>query len=154
MKSQIFYALTLAAMIACATPAHADWEGTQWGMSPDEALAVLDGAKKHSPEASEILEYDGASYKPLLQLDHLVEGIEGEASLLFDADERLQFVVFSPADRTRCDALTAALSKVYGAVVATGFGSTAIYNWVDANAVIRLTNSPDIEICNLSYGVF
>nr|WP_314261609.1 hypothetical protein [uncultured Devosia sp.] len=150
MKTHIRPILGLAALLACATPALAEWEGTQWGMSPDEALAVLDGAVSHKPDASEIYEFAGARYEPLVRLDHSVGGIEGKALLLFDTDDALHSVVFTPEDLARCDDLTAALTEAHGAVESTGFGSTAIYNWVEGD-VIRHTNSPDIGICNLSY---
>jgi hypothetical protein len=145
-------ALALALLVGFAAPALANWQGTQWGMSPDETIAVLDGAQAHSPDASEVFQFDGADYQPLVKLTHTIEGIEGEASLLFDADEGLQFVVFIPAQIADCDALTAALTETYGTGEESGFGSTAIYNWTDDDTVIRLTNSADIGICNLSYG--
>lgn len=152
MKAHIRPILGLAAMLACATPALANWEGTQWGMSPDEALAALDGASSHSPDASETFQYDGANYEPLVKLAHAIEGIPGEAALLFNADESLQFVTFSPEDLTQCEVLVGALTEAHGAVDSSGFGSTAIYNWMDGDTVIRLTSSADIGICNLSYG--
>jgi len=152
MKTLLRHAVALAALFACALPALANWEGTQWGMSPDEALAALDGASSHSPDASEIFQYDGADYEPLVKLAHDIDGIPGEASLLFDADESLQFVTFSPEDITQCEALVGALTEAHGAVDSSGFGSTAIYNWMDGDTVIRLTSSADIRICNLSYG--
>jgi len=121
-------------------------------MSPDEAQEVLDGSSSHSPNASEVFQYDGSAYLPLVKLEHAIQGVPGEAALLFDADESLQFVTFSPLDLTQCDALTAALMEAHGTVESSGFGSTAIYNWMDGDTVIRLTNSADIKICNLSYG--
>lgn len=145
-------ALALATLVACTAPALADWEDTQWGMSPDETLAVLDGASSHSPDASEIFLYDDVAYEPLVKLAHTSDGVAGEASLLFHADKKLHFVVFIPDDITQCDVLTSALTEAYGAVESSGFGSTAIYNWMDGNTVVRLTNSADIGICNLSYG--
>ncbi len=152
MKTAFRHSLPLMMIAALSASAHADWEGTQWGMSPDETLAVLDGASPHSPAASEIFEYDGAQYNPLVKAAHVIEGVEGEASLLFDGDEALYFVVFSPNDLAQCDALTTALSTLYGDVEPTGFGTTAIYNWESGENIIRLTNSVDIGICNLSFG--
>lgn len=152
MKTAFRPLLALAVTAGFSAPAQADWEGTQWGMSPDETLAVLDGASSHSPAASEVFEFDGAQYYPLVKVDHTIDGIEGEASLLFDAADALYFVVFSPDDLTRCDPLADALSTLYGEVEPSGFGSTAIYNWESGDTVVRLTNSVDIGICNLSFG--
>lgn len=152
MKTAYRNVFALTAILALSVPAFADWEGTQWGMSPDEVLAKLDAASSHSPAASEIFEYDGAQYRPLVKLGHAIDGVEGEASLLFDANDTLRFVAFSPTDLAECDALATALSARHGEVKPTGFGATAIYNWEDGENVIRLTNSADIGICNLSFG--
>ena len=152
MNSKLRAAAALAALIASAAPAHADWEGTTWGMSPEAALAALDGATPHTPDAAELFDYGGASYSPLVKLSHPLDGIEGDVSLLFDADEALQFVVFVPSDIADCDELSTALTQRHGATEATGFGSIAIYNWEENGDIIRFTNSVDSGICNLSYG--
>ncbi|KKB08665.1 hypothetical protein VE26_00810 [Devosia chinhatensis] len=135
-----------------AAPAQAEWEGTAWGMSPQETLAVLDTARSHKPAQSETFEYDGASYMPMVKMPYTVDGITGEAALLFDGSDSLQFVTFSPEDIGQCDALTEALKAQYGTGDESGFGATAIYNWADGDTIIRLTNSPSIGICALSYG--
>jgi hypothetical protein len=152
MKSLLRLAACLSLVAVPAMPAFAEWQGTQWGMSPDEALSLLDGASAHSPAASEIVQYGGVGYQPLVKLPHQANGIAGKASLLFDAQDKLQFVVFAPDDLQACDDLTAALQREYGAAEESGFGATAIYNWVDDHNVIRLTSSADIGMCNLSYG--
>lgn len=145
-------AAALTALIAFAAPAYADWETTNWGMSPDETLAALDGASSHTPAAAELFEYAGATYAPLVTLPHAVDGIEGEATLLFDTSKALQFVVFTPGEIADCDALGAALTERYGDTDATGFGATAIYNWEDGGDIVRFTNSTDAGFCNLNYG--
>lgn len=151
MKSVARCAIALAAFATCAAPAHASWDATQWGTSVKEALAAVEGARKHSPDASEIYEYGGVQYQPLVKADYTIGGVAGEVSLLFAADETLQFVVFSPVELTECDALTDALMTLYGTVEPTGFGSTAIYNWDDGETIVRHTNSVDIGICTLSF---
>lgn len=152
MNSAAPAAIALAILAYSVAPSHADWEGTQWGMSPGEALAVLDGAREHRPEAAEIYEFDGGRYEPLVKVGHTAGGVEGEASLLFDPDGALRFVMFSPDDVTRCDSLAAALVETYGDIEPSGFGATSIYNWVEGDNVVRLTSSAAIGICNLSFG--
>lgn len=80
-----------------------------------------------------------------------IEGVPGEASFLFDADEALRFVVFSPDDTAQCDTLGEALLQRNGPAEPTGFGSTAIYNWDDEGDIVRFTNSADAGFCNLNY---
>lgn len=152
MTPAIRPALALVFLAASVVSTHADWEGTQWGMSPEAALSVMEGAQAHQPAASEIFEFDGAKYDPLVITEHSIGGIAGEAALLFDSDKALQFVAFSPTNLTQCDALAQALAAIHGSTEPSGFGSTAIYNWDDGVNVVRLTNSFDIGICNLTWG--
>lgn len=152
MFAKMHYLGALTALLACVAPAHADWEGTHWGMAPDAALAALEGARSHAPTAADLYEYDGKQFSPLVKLPYALDGIGGQAALLFDADQSLQFVTFTPDDLTQCDALAAALGERHGASEESGFGSTAILNWIDGDDVIRLTNSTAIGICALSYG--
>jgi len=143
-------AVALVLTIAIA-PAHASWEGTEWGMSPAQALVVLDGASSHQPAKAEIYEDNGASYAPLVKLDHAIEGVEGTVSLLFDMDERLHFVLFNPRNVADCDALGAALTERYGAAEAAGAGSMSISDWQGDGNSIKLTSFAGAGICNLSY---
>lgn len=142
---------TMLVLGACASPAHAGWEGTRWGMSPEDALTSLDGAQRHKPQAGEVYEYDGARYAPLVKVDHQMGSVSGVASLLFDGKNALQFVTFSPAAIGQCDVLGKVLVERHGETPNTGFGKTAIYNWTEDGDTIRFTNAPDIGICNLSY---
>ncbi|WEK03424.1 MAG: hypothetical protein P0Y65_14635 [Candidatus Devosia phytovorans] len=152
MTTGLRHAAALAALIACATPAHAGWETTHWDMPLEEAVAALDGAERNTPAVTEMVVYDGVTYAPLLKQARAVEGLDGEVTFLFDADATLQFVTFSPSDAVECDRLVDALTERHGATDATGFGSTAIYNWVEGEDIIRLTSSLEAAICNLSYG--
>lgn len=144
-------AATLVILALAVAPAQANWEGTEWGMSPDAALAVLDGARSHAPEPAEIYEEAGAPYAPLIKLDHAVEGISGEASLLFDSEDKLHFVLFNPADIADCDALGAALTARYGEADALGAGGMSISDWTGDGNAIKLTSFASAGICNLSY---
>lgn len=141
----------IAALLLTSAPAMANWEETEWGMSPSAALAVLDSATSHTPSEAEKYDYDGTRYAPLVKQARTIEGVAGEAALLFDADEALSFVVFSPDDAAQCDALAEALLERHGPAEPTGFGATKIYNWADGGDVVRFTNSPDAGFCNLNY---
>ena len=138
-------------LIAATSPALANWDETQWGMSPEDALAALDGATSHAPDASEIYEDNGQKYAPLVKLSRPIEGIDGQVSLLFDGSDKLHFVLFNPDDITDCDALGAALSERYGEAEKTGAGGLAISTWAGDDNAVKLTNFPAAKICNLSY---
>ncbi|WEJ34110.1 hypothetical protein [Devosia sp. SD17-2] len=142
---------SIAILLAATAPALANWEGTEWGMSPTAALAALEGATSHIPTEAEQYDYDGSRYSPLVKQSRSIEGVAGEVTLLFDADDSLKFVVFNPDDTAQCDALGDALLERYGSAEPTGFGTTEIYNWEDNGDIVRFTNSPDAGFCNLNY---
>ncbi len=145
------FTASIAILLLASTPALANWEGTEWGMSPGAALAALEGATSHTPGEAEKYDYDGNRYSPLVKQARAIEGVAGEATLLFDANEALSFVVFSPDETAQCDALGDALLALYGPAEPTGFGSTEIYNWANQGDMVRFTNSPDAGFCNLNY---
>lgn len=52
----------IAILLLASAPALANWEETEWGMSPSAALAALDGATSHTPSDAEKYDYDGSRY--------------------------------------------------------------------------------------------
>lgn len=143
-------AATLTVMLA-VPPVLAAWDVTHWGMTPDQALSALDGATKHAPTMTGDYTYDGVRYYPLVTQQREIETIAGQVVLLFDADDSLQFVVFTPDSVADCDKLEEALIARHGATEALGFGSTAIYNWEADGDIVRFTNSVDAGFCSLNY---
>lgn len=144
------YAIAAIAILAATVPAQADWETTQWGMSPDAALAVLDGARSHDPAPSEIYEMAGIGYAPLVILPYEIDGVAGQISLLFDAGESLSFVLFAPDDLADCEALGAALTDQHGAADLLSTGAISISDWLADGDAIKLTHVQG-AVCNLSY---
>ncbi|MCJ8151754.1 hypothetical protein [Shinella sedimenti] len=140
----IIFALVLAA------PADAGWEATQWGMSPNEAMAVLDGAVQYPPQSKEIHEHAGKKYAPLIKLSHAVEGVSGQTLLLFDVDRKLRYVMFNPTEIGSCDSLVEALTSRYGVPHAMSAGKINISDWSHGAEAIKLTKVGS-TVCNLSY---
>lgn len=105
-------ALCAAAALG-ATPAHADWSFTNWGMSPDQVIKASRG--RVSAEAGKpgdrVLKFD-------LRAAGIVsfKGRKYVAQFYFDEDggTGLRFVRMSPVDQSQCDALKADLVKSYG----------------------------------------
>ncbi|MDR7126359.1 hypothetical protein J2X53_003201 [Pseudorhodobacter sp. 4114] len=138
-------------MMIAALPVHAGWETTQWGMSPDEALAALESAVGHDPTPEEYYQEGGNSYAPLVTMPHGIDGIRGQVSLLFDSGNSLRSVLFNPDDIAECDALHAAITQQHGAPDAMEPGWISIADWVVGADAIKLTNMASARICNLSY---
>lgn len=145
--------LALAAGLAAVMPVTvlADWESTRWGMTPEETLAVLDGASSHDPAPQEVYQDGGRDYAPRVKLSREIEGIAGTVSLLFDTDDQLHFVLFNPLDIANCDALDAALTERHGDADAVRAGTFQISDWAADGNGIKLTNAPSAGICSLSY---
>lgn len=144
-------ASTAFAVLLTTMPALADWEATRWGMTPDEALAVLDGAQSHDFSADEIYLVGEVGYAPRVKLAHSLDGIAGEISLLFDDAGTLRIVLFNPAEIGDCGALADAMSARHGDGDVLAMGPFTMSDWsVDGDAV-TLTASEESGICNLSY---
>lgn len=152
MKAHRFsLAAAIAVLSNAGVPAHADWEATRWGMTPDEALAVLENAVSHDPTPAELYHYDGAAFAPIVKLPHEINGIEGEASLLFDSDSSLSYVLFDPADVAECEALHETLVAQLGDPDALNKEWMSVSDWVEGPDTVKLTRLASSGICNLSY---
>ena len=98
------------ALLLGAAPARADWDYTQWGMSPAEVKAASDGAAQDNADRS--LDADGLKAK-------LVAPYEGAALtftavFLFDGLSRLRYVSLDPVGQAACVATMQHLAMRYG----------------------------------------
>lgn len=152
MKAPRFsFAAATVVLVNAALPAHAGWEATHWGMTPDEALTVLDNAVSHDPTPEELYLQEGVTFAPLVKLPHEVNGITGEASLLFDSDSSLTYVMFSPSDVAECEALHETLVAQHGDPDALDTEWMSVSDWVTGPDTVKLTRLASAGICNLSY---
>ncbi|MEO9340913.1 hypothetical protein ABFT80_26280 [Mesorhizobium sp. SB112] len=149
IRTTICAAMTIALTIV--TPALAGWETTQWGMSPDEALAALDGAETKTPTPAEFYNDRGKTFKPLVKLNTQLDKIKVEASLLFDSDNRLASVLINPTAVDDCMALREHLVAQHGNGNEIKSGPISITEWEAGSDLIKLTATPSIGLCNLSY---
>lgn len=106
-------AATLALSLA-ASPAHADWSFTKWGMSPEQVIKSAgptarpatgdygDRVMTFDRRAAAQVKYEGRSYTAEFYFD-------------LDGGRGLRLVRLNLLDQTQCDALGAALEKRYGA---------------------------------------
>lgn len=147
------WTLATMAMLATlvATPVFADWETTSWGMSPDETLAALEGARSHDFTAEEIYLVGDVGYAPRVKLAHDFDGVAGEISLLFDDAETLRFVLFNPADVGDCTALADAVVARHGEAEVLEMGPFTMSDWAADGNAMTLTASEQSGVCNLSY---
>lgn len=144
-------AAALVVLVGASLPAHADWEVTRWGMTPDEALAALENAVSHDPTPEELYLYDNVAFAPLVKLPHEINGIAGKASLLFDSDSSLSYVLFDPADVAQCEALHETLVAQLGEPDALNTEWMSVSDWVEGPDTVKLTRLASSGICNLSY---
>jgi hypothetical protein len=102
--------LGLAALVACVLPAAADWQYTQWNMTPDQVQAASDGVAQPNPDRR--LDADGLS--AALTAFYQGESIPFTATFLFNAQDRLRYVTLSPVDRISCPLVVQTLAAHYG----------------------------------------
>ncbi len=130
----------LAPAILCAAlrPAAADWQYTQWGMTPDEVVAAADGAAH--PNTDRNLDADGLRAE-------LVAPWQGEtvaftAVFIFNARDKLHYVTLNPIGAMSCPAVSQTLLAHYGPPGSKArMGPAAIMRWDDVagdNLVVYL----------------
>ena len=110
-------------VLGIETPALADWQYTQWGMSPAEVQAASNGTAV-------------ANQDRRLDADDLTAGLTAfyrgdkrpfTAVFLFDTGGKLSAVNLNPTDRISCDPIRQSLADHYGkpaSVDQHGFGQT------------------------------
>lgn len=98
MHRLIATATLLMALIA--TPAHADWGPTRWGMTPEQVLKVLPFA---TPVNGLAAANDIGGLRQMLSAEMTHEGFDGIAEFYFDpATRRLGGMRFKLEDPGRC----------------------------------------------------
>lgn len=151
MRAKMIAGVASFAAVCATTNAHAAWEKTRWGMSPQEVVSVVPNAKPHKPRASEIYEDHGAEYAPLVKTNYRLGGIATSVSLLFDNHNRLEFVLINPAAASDCKALKKQVMSTHGAGKTMGGDTFEITDWSDGNDQIKLTATSSTGVCNLSW---
>ena len=123
------------AVVGMATPALADWQYTQWGMSPAEVQTASNGTavvnKDRTLDASDLT----ASLTAFFRGDKR----PFTAVFLFDAAGRLSAVTLNPSDRISCDPIRKSLGEHYGTPASIDqlkFGQTARWNDVEGDNVV------------------
>lgn len=102
---RVLAVLTAMVVLATAAPAHADWQWTKWGMSPEEVTAASGGKTVRDAE--------GALSMP----DPLViQGCPFEIFFEFDNQQKLDAVGLY-AEKDCYSDMVIALTSIYGAAI-------------------------------------
>ena len=103
--------LATVALAASAVPAGADWQYTQWGMTPDQVKAASDGAA--TDNADRLRDVDGL--KAALVAPYQGETVAFTAVFLFNEQDRLRYVTLNPIGKLSCPQVVQTLADHYGA---------------------------------------
>lgn len=98
-----------------AAPAHADWQYSRWGMTPDQVIAASKGAAR-IPTAAEAAALNGPrqTQRPTLAVaEHSAAGIRLSVRFVFD-NGRLALVATEVTRPTDAEPLRQALMMQYG----------------------------------------
>ena len=103
-------ALALSALACSALPAAADWQYTQWGMTPGQVRAASNDVAQPNPDRK--LDADGL--KADLTAPYQGAAIPFTAVFLFDAPGKLQVVTLNPVGGIACPVIVQALAANHG----------------------------------------
>ena len=108
-------AVVAVVTMAAATPARANWQYTQWGMSPDQVKLASDGTARDNGDRK--LDADGV--KATLTAPYEGAALPFTAVFLFDARDRLEYVTLNPIGQISCPVVLQALSANHGTPTGT-----------------------------------
>lgn len=104
-------ALMVSMVAWSVAPAAADWQYTQWGMTPDQVrMASNDMAHPNTDRT-----LDAGNLKAALAAPYQGTSAPLTAVFLFDPENKLQVVTLKPVDGTTCPAIAQALGANHGA---------------------------------------
>ena len=144
--------LSLAALICLgcwATPAAADWQYSQWGMSPAQVAAASGGVAKPNDDRG----LDAEGLRAELLAPYLAGSLPFTAVFRFDAEDALDDVALVPAGAANCSVIRAALVDHHGAPEGQADPrSAATMRWhdLDANNLVVFLDLGDGH-CSIQY---
>ncbi len=125
----------VVAVLGMATPAWADWQYTQWGMSQAEVQAASNGTAVVNQDRT----LDALDLKAGLTAFYRGDKRPFTAVFLFDLAGQLATVTLNPTDRISCDPIRHSLDAHYGTPAAVDqqkYGATARWNDVEGDNVV------------------
>lgn len=109
--TQAIAMLGVATALACwSVPAAADWQYTQWGMTPAEVKAASADVARDNHDRK----LDAAGVKAELIAPFQGVSLPFTAVFLFDAEDKLTYVTLNPVGQIACPVIIDALSANYG----------------------------------------
>jgi hypothetical protein len=108
---RILAVLAALATLAIAAPAHADWQWTKWGMTPEAVIAASDGKAA----------YDSKGWLSLPE-PMVVQGCSFQVYFEFDDSKKLEAVGLR-AEKDCYSDLVIALTSIYGVPVSSNENS-------------------------------
>lgn len=103
-------ALAVCGWAGSALPAAANWQYTQWGMTPDQVKAASDDVTQPNPDRT----LDAAGLRAALTAPYQGAAIPFTAVFLFDASGKLQVVTLKPVGGIACPVIVRALGANHG----------------------------------------
>ena len=104
------WALCAFALTGSAMPAAADWQYTQWGMTPDQVKTASNGVARDNADR----ELDATGVTAALVAPYQGVSLPFTAVFLFDPDHKLQDVTLNPVGQIACPVIVDALAANYG----------------------------------------
>ncbi len=103
-------AIAISALAYSLSPAAANWQYTQWGMSPDEVTTASNSAARSNPDR--MLDAEGLQAE--LIAPYQGAAIPFTAVFLFDPENKLEVVTLNPVGGIACPVIVQALGANHG----------------------------------------
>ena len=104
-------ALAAAVLVGAAVPAAANWQYTQWGMTPAQVVAASNDVAQPNSDRK----LDAGSLKAALTAPYQGAAIPFTAVFQFDGSNKLQVVTLNPVGGIACPVIVQALGANHGA---------------------------------------
>ena len=141
--------LVATGLAVSAAPAAANWQYTEWNMTPAEVKAASHGATQDNSDRG--LDVQGRKAK--LTAPYQGEAMPFKAVFLFNGENQLKDVTLTPQNKDACPAVLSALNRHYGAPKGTSnllhAGVTRWDDFENSNLVVFLTLEK--EGCTIQY---
>lgn len=132
-------------LICISFPAEANWQYTQWDMTPAQVIAASQGSAHQVAGGDRVLGSDLGA-----EGIYSAQGFDFKSQFYFDNTGRLRVVKLTLIQQ-RCSALQQSLRGIYGSSVESSLKSM-VWRDTEKGNQVRLTYVPDLSIdCFILY---
>jgi hypothetical protein len=142
----------IAVALLWATPAHANWQYTKWGMTPEQVIEASGGTVSKTPEDQQKAR-GRFGFVELLSGTYTSEDFHFKVDFQFSKN-KLEMIGMVPTESDRCKRLQSALTSKYGLPWenrSDRYGPHLIWQDRAHGNTIRFSDVPSASWCLILY---